>query len=697
MLNLAIIALLILEAVVLVSMVIKLFKQKEVVDIKNTKYFLPTLVVNLVMYIIAAYGFNNLAHEDFALNLVECIDYAVGACFLGIEMDLIAPAVSQSTLFEVSFIISYALNIFTLLFVLVGLLGRFFVNFAKIKKILWSRKEKFFIFGYNQDAFDFAKTIPSKNVIFWVGDLDKNEKKSLLTKKNLNLYFEKINQKNLQKFKNTRVTFVCFETDNAKVLKMIDVYKNAKLKLANLYVAIDHNYDEAFKFHFANDNINFFNKYSLISQKFIADHPMTEFLNNEQIDTSTATIRNEVDLNVFLIGYGMPNRNLFYNLIIDNQFPTIIDGKPQLKKVNYHIYDKREFADKNYNSNFGRYCDNSFNEQEYYPLPPKPMEMKYHQVDVYQGEFLDQFEKDIDSINKENSLTYVIVSFGSDLDNIDEVIRLKKHFMQKGMEKNVKFFCRITRSTYVDLLHDSNIYPFGEYDIMDYDTIICDNLNRLSIERTFQQALKDSDIVEAYEEINKISSIKKQKEELNKLKLNIWNKLDVYKKEFDIFNSINIRTKLNLCGLDIIGNQEVSNKEFYEKYDPLDELIIKNREKIYQFPYSKSLSPRNMLAYQELLHSNAFWLVKGFIPMKKQDLYCKHRLHLMSRSRKEFISLTTFDGLDDVINECIRAKEKLNLSVPVEDLDLKKSLYQVMDNIPLFKYSSYMIYKKLDS
>ena len=69
----------------------------------------------------------------------------------------------------------------------------------------------------------------------------------------------------------------------------------------------------------------------------------------------------------------------------------------------------------------------------------------------------------------------------------------------------------------------------------------------------------------------------------------------------------------------------------------------------------------------------------------------------MSRSRKEFISLTTFEGLDDVINECIRAKEKLNLPVAVEDLDLKKSLYQVMDNIPLFKYSSYMIYKKLDS
>lgn len=694
MMNLAISALLVVETIVLISMIIKLVKQKEVVDIKNTKYFLPTVVVNLGVYLIAVFGYGISVSNNVFLDFVECLSHAVSACFLSAEMEIIAPAMTQSVLFEIAFIFSFALNVFTLLFVLVGFMGRFFVNFLKVKFILWSRKEKFFILGYNADAKAFARTIPSKNVIFWVGDVDKAMKKELLSKKHLNIYFEKFNEKNLRKFKKSKVTVVSFETDNAKVLKIIEAYKNANLDLIKFFVAIDHNYDEAFKFNYGNENIFFFNKYSLICQKFLSDHPMTKFLNNEQIDYNTATVKNDVDLNVVMIGYGMPNKNLFYNLVIDNQLPTIVNGKPQLKKVNYHIYDKNEFIDKNYNSNFGRFIEADFKEEDYYPLPQMPMNMQYHQLDIFKNEFTDHFNQLVDSINHSNSLTYIVVSFGSDLDNIDQVIRLKRFFLQKGIEKNVKFFCRITRSTYVNILKESDIIPFGEYDIMDYDTIVCDNLNKLSIERTFQEALKDPEVVEAYEQINRISSIRKQKEELSKLKLNLWNRLDVYKREFDVFSSINIRTKLNLCGLDIVGLREVSNKEFYQKYDPLEELEIINREKIYKFPYSKTLSPRNMLAYQELLHSNAFWLIKGFVPMKKGDININNDLWAMNKTRKEFVSLTTFEGLDKIINECLKAREKLNLSVPLEELDLKKVLYQVMDNIPLFKYTSFMIYKK---
>ena len=45
----------------------------------------------------------------------------------------------------------------------------------------------------------------------------------------------------------------------------------------------------------------------------------------------------------------------------------------------------------------------------------------------------------------------------------------------------------------------------------------------------------------------------------------------------------------------------------------------------------------------------------------------------LEKTRKEFVSLTTFEGLDKIINECLKAREKLNLSVPIEELDLKKA------------------------
>ncbi|MBQ8762353.1 MAG: hypothetical protein IJZ26_03500 [Clostridia bacterium] len=695
MLNVLTIGLIIVELIVLILMIVKMIKQKEVVDIKNTKYFFPTILVNLGVYLIAVFGFDNLASTNGFINFTECVRLAISACFLDVEQALILPAIEQSVVFEISFILAYIISVFTLVFVLIGLMGRYFLNFIKVRMVFLRKPEKFIILGYNDDSISFAKTIKSKNVIFWIDDADKARRKELLTKKSLNLIFDRINEKSLAKFKKYRITFISFEDDNAKILKLIDSYIANKNKMHNLYVSINNEYEDAFKFNYGDENINFFNRHSLVSQKFITDYPMTSFMDDTQIDTTTATVKNETELNVFLLGYGGHNKSLFNNLVIDNQFPTIVNKKPKLKQVTYHIFDREEFSDKNFATNMGRYYDAKLDEKVYNELPDKPMEMIYHQKDFYKEEFYEELDLVLQNINFKNSLNYMILSFGSDLDNIDQIIRVKQYLMQKGLEKHFKFFCRVYKSTYTNLLEESGVIPYGEYAIMDYDTIICEKLNKLSIERNFQKALKRTDVVEAYEEINKISSIKKQQEELNKLKINLWNELDFYSKDFDSFRNINMRTKLNLCGLDTEGHIEVSNKEFYNIYDPLNEIIVENRKKIYRYPYPKSLSPRNMLAFQEHLHSNAFWFVKGFVPMKNVDrTKCEDKMAIINPKRKVMATLTTFEGLDNLINTRLSLRDTFKLNINDEELDLKRSLYQIMDNTPLYKYSIYMLYKK---
>ena len=696
MINTVIIGLIIFEILVLIFMGIKLLTQKEIVDIKNAKYFIPTLIVNFCVYAIAIFGYGEVAKNDFILNLSDCISQAIGACVLKVDLGVLSPAISQNVLFEVAFNISFFLNLFALLFALLGIIGRYFSNFFKTKRILFGKKEIFVILGYNEDAKKFAQTIPSKNVIFWIGDVAKDFKKELLSKKFLNLKFDKINAKGFSQFKNKRVTFISFDTNSENILKIINSYKEIDNHLFNLYISIDNQYEEAFKFNYGNENISFFNKYSLISQKFITDYPMTRFLSHSQIDYSTASVSSDTSLSVLLIGHGNPNKNLFNYLIADNQFPTLINGTPTPKIVDYHIFDKNDFADKNYNSNFGRFCDGKFNQTEYFDLPTKPMNLTYHKKDFYKKEFQVDLDEFVNSLkDKNDSLTYVIVSFGSDLDNIDEVIRLKQYFKQYNM-LNIKYFCRITNAIYKNVLLDAGVEPYGEYDIMNYDTIICEKLNKLSIERNFQEELKNAEVVEQLESINKISRINQQQRALDKLKLNLWNSQDVNLKDFDIFSSINIRTKLNLCGFDLIGTEEVSNKEFYKVYDPLKEIIYNKREKVYTYPYPDTLSTRNMLAYQEQLRSNAFWFIKGFIPMKKKNYITANHLSTLNTTTRELLTLTTFKGLDDITKDINAESKKHNIQVNVDDINFKRNLYQIMDNIPLYKYSIYRIYKKED-
>ena len=699
MVNLLLYFIIFLEFFLFGLMFIKMIRQKEISDIRTTGYFGPAILVNFGLYLIAVFGLNCGTSESGLVNFCDCVMHAVSACLLNIETEIIDPAIAMNDVFGFAFILCYALNLFTIIFVVVGLTGRYLLNAIKVKFILHKKQQKFIIFGYSDDAIAFSKTIPSRNIIFWVNDINKATKKELLSKKFMNLYFEDINATSIQKLSKyrSRITFISFVNDNAKILKLINAYTKVDNKMFNLYVSLENQFEDAFKFNFGNKNITFFNKFSLISKKFISDHPITSYLNSNQIDYSTATVKNNVDINVLFIGYGNTNKNILHNMVIDNQLPTIINSKPALKTINYHIFDRNEFLDKNFNANIGRYYQDSLDASLYYDLPERPLDMQYHDVDVYHEQFFKKLDYILANTDPDNSLNYCVVSFGSDLENIDEIIRLKQYFTQKDLDDNMQYFCRITNATYVQVLEKLGIHPFGEYAIMNYETIIGEKLNKLSLERNFQKELKRPDVIESYEQINKIRSIKKRQKELDTLKLHLWNSLDHYTRDFDSFSSINIRTKLNLIGLDTIGNIEVSNKEYFAIYDTLNEMNIVNRTKIYTFPYPDTISPRSMLAYQELLHSNAFWFLKGFVPMPKQTIDNSDNLMInIDYNKKQIATLTTFKGLDKIIKNKLRTRDKLKLRTPNEDLDLKKPLYQVMDNTPLYKYTTYRIYKKED-
>ncbi len=99
------------------------------------------------------------------------------------------------------------------------------------------------------------------------------------------------------------------------------------------------------------------NKYQKIAIDFIDRYPFTKFMDKKQIDYSTTLLKQNVDINVMLIGFGNTNQQIFLTSVANNQFLT--QGQNDniiLKKVNYYVFDKeKDKSDKNLNHNYFRY------------------------------------------------------------------------------------------------------------------------------------------------------------------------------------------------------------------------------------------------------------------------------------------------------------------------------------------------------
>ncbi|MGN1227503.1 MAG: hypothetical protein ACI4TX_02565, partial [Christensenellales bacterium] len=405
-------------------------------------------------------------------------------------------------------------------------------------------------------------------------------------------------------------------------------------------------------------------------------------------DYATATIKDETTINVFILGYGYANRNLLYSMLIDNQLPTIRNNQFALKKVNYFVFDKDKKEDKTFNYNLSRFVNAKLDTQSHFEMPETPFNITPINCDITSLDFQNHLAQIISKTDTQNTFNFVITSLGNDLENIDNSIRVSQLLTELGSQ-NSKLFVRLKDEAYKNMIEfDSKLTAFGDYEILNFDTIVNENLNTLSVDRNFSNQLKREEVLEAYEEINNITSVSKQEKALNKLKLQLWNRLNLFDKEYSSYNSINIRTKLNLLGLDIVGSSPISNKEYYKLYDSNNEMIVKNRVKIYSYPYPNTLTPRNSLAFQAHLHSNAFFAVKGYLPYDKKDIFkstndCYINIDKINRKA---ITLTTYSELNKITSE--RLKHNANLL----ELDLIAPLYQIMDNIPLYKYTNYIIY-----
>ena len=437
--------------------------------------------------------------------------------------------------------------------------------------------------------------------------------------------------------------------------------------------------------------VRYINEYRQIAVDFINRYPLTKFMNKNQLNIAESTVNSDVDLNVLMVGFGRVNKQIFLTSVANNQFVSRVNDEVELKLVNYHIYDcKKKKNDKNLNHSLYRFKNEFLKNlgnmsDQYLPLPDFPVNDNYYNIDVNSEDFYNSV-RDIVVANH-NNLNYVVISFGSDMENIDLAQKLLKKKKEWGI-KNLYIFVRV-RSGNKNYSIFKNRYKNKCYLIGDESKCVY-NIN----------AIDDNMIVKMAKMQNKTYALEsKLREKPNKTFSNKdvqdvyidadykwYYKKRQFERESNIYAVLSLRSKLHTMGLDYAPLSKIYLKSsvvdkagyngIYAKDDPIipmEKMKIDDKEIVsYGITYKKSR--RNNLAIQEHYRWNSFMISKGFVPATKDEILDAGN-NGKDYSIRRHGNLTTFKGLIEY-RELVANHDK----VSEYSRDVIQYDYQLMDD-----------------
>ena len=445
--------------------------------------------------------------------------------------------------------------------------------------------------------------------------------------------------------------------------------------------------------------IHYVNKYKRIAVDFIDKYPMSKFL-GDAIDHKTALVRESANINVALIGFGKTNQQIFLTSVANNQFMTENkDKKLELKKVNYRIFDKM-YPDniKNLNHTYYRFKNEMelSDRTKYLPLPSKPANDKYFSFEINCPSFYFILR---DFLKTKDSLNYVVICFGTDLENIDMAQKLVEK-AQEWKVTNYKIFVKVrSGKSQADIFKNENCFMIGNEKEVAYD------IGEITNNKIEEMAKKRDLIYRLEKAVKNKKGAKLTDEERQNVeveaKYNWYVDLSQIERDSNVYGVLSIRSKLNMMNMDYCakadaGDKNVIDSDTYTKlYD--DEGNIGKSEQ-FEFGYPENdTSKRGVFAVQEHYRWNSYMISRGLVPATIEDILTEYKtkngeIVLDENGNPEFSNgknyklrrhgnITTMDGLNrfrELVYE--RDLEKNPEKASRVSSDVIKYDYQILDD-----------------
>ncbi len=409
--------------------------------------------------------------------------------------------------------------------------------------------------------------------------------------------------------------------------------------------------------------ITYVNRYRKIAIDFIERYPVTQFMTEEHIDYKTSLVHPDVNINYVLLGFGKANQQIFLTSVANNQLITASEESrdPKIKQINYYLLERGEGRNnKNLNHNYFRYRNEMKNarEEDYLPLPDSPANEIFLPLDISSESF---YNKIYDIVSRPRDLNFIVIAFGSDLENVDMAQKLVEKREEWGLSNLVIFVKAKKWRKDETFIGDDNCFFIGndEDSVFNIDRIYGDELERMTHARSASHTIE----YDMSENPNINVDEKYLSDVMERVEYDWYAHLSQIQRESNLYGILSLRSKLQMMGLDYCrkdteGITPLTAEQYFEIYAGADLPIDSGLPTVLgkpvfsytlDFPYSR----RRNLAVQEHLRWNSFMISKGFIPSTVSQIlgetvtaggktkYTDGKRFDMRRHG----NLTTFDGL----------------------------------------------------
>lgn len=689
---------------IVIGIIIRLFllnredKLKFLKGFKKGEFALIYIVAIPMYWMGIAYSGASL-WESFLSSIKASIELVV----LSYGFEDVAALMADNLFYRIVMNTCYVLVTLNAILFAVTLFFRKMSNYFRKVRMTKMSQKIFVVVGYNEHNVDIIKSAGEKTDVVLLSESTDEIQDFCFAQKVAHIKFEKgddLDQalvKAFKEFNKKQINVIINTEDDAqnliyvqqvsKVIKDMDLtdFVIDEKRGINVYVFGEpENMTSYLQFvELTKGCVHYINKYKLIARDFVSNYPLTRYMTEEQIDYDTATIRPSVDMNVVMIGFGKTNQQLFLTSVANNQFLTKTDGKFVQKDVNYYIYDKEDSKNnKNLNHTYFRYENEVLkkaDKSKYLPLPPKPANVVCPRTfDVNDMGFYESVKE---NISVKGAFNYVIIAFGSDMENLDMAGKMVAKIKEWGLFDKTKVFVKIRNDKLLKGIQDTEktfdgvkteFIPFGieKNLVYNFSQIIDETQEMMARDRHLTYAV-ESGMTAADEQEAKEKALKK------------WYAQSQIQRENNVYACMCIREKLNLLGYDYAPKSdgaESKNAEYEKKYqegDPIcyDESGDEVKGKLpvkYTIDFVEG-SKRQALAILEHQRWNAYMISNGVVPSTIKQIENGDSKNLALRRHG---NITTFDGLVE-FRKIIADKQHIS----EEDADVIKYDYQIMDDL----------------
>lgn len=657
-------------------------------------------------------------------SFFDAVSSIINLVVLKYDHKSIQALMSANLFFEITVYYCFVLIAMNAVLFTLSLTSQRIWQFIQSVKAKFTRKNKLIIFGFNSDNINIYNSdkAHNKTVIDKISSPDcaalYSKKISFISSSQYSKYISRIFKNIARKYKNHTVIIntlddeknllLCREFVGQLSARSDEERKNIFSKL-RVYVFGDPRFDAVYGDVVTNAYgcIHYVNKYQKIAMSFIDKYPFSRFMEGTQIDYKSSLLNEGVNVNVCMIGFGKTNRQIFLTSVANNQFLTSAGGELKLKPVSYFIFDKAKAENnKNLNHNYYRFKNEcaELNPNDYLPLPELPAREEYLQLDVDDTRFYNRIKEVVSS--GKNNANFVIIAFGTDLENIDMAQKL----IEKRREWNVDFTIFVKSR----VLHKEHVFLEKEncYFIANEKEEVF-NLSEITGDSIFRMAQMRNEIYDLEYSITHNKSVTVDNKLIDDNRRAAYEKWYCEKsqleRESSLYCCLSLKSKLHLMGLDYCRKEDKEGKALTEEEymriyagDDLPDTMTYNQtadgKKIVNYTLDFAQSRRTTMAVHEHQRWNSFMISKGLIPSSKEQILNEITLKddkLKHTNGKNYAlrrhgNITTFEGLVE-FRKMIAERDNSN---ELEN-DVIKYDYQLLDDAWwLLNENGYKIIKK---